>query len=166
MRECVYLVGSPCGFWVLVKSHFTFSSCLFLSLTYWASVPYKDITGWGLWGFVKSHSTLFCIFLLAYWQVLHIDIQHLIGNHGMGIGIAPWGFWGFWNPIQHFFTCLVVSITYWESVPYKKSQDGDYGDLSNPIWHFLHFSFLLVGKSYILIISTLREITGWGTWGL
>ena len=83
----------------------------------------------------------------------------------MGIGIAPWGFWGFWNPIRHFFTFLLVSPTYWESVPYKKSRDGDYGDLSNPIWHFLHFSFLLVGKSYILIISTLREITGWGTWG-
>ena len=125
----------------------------------------QEITGWGLWGFVKSHLTLFCIFLLADWQVLHIDIQHFKRNHGMGIGIAPWGFWGFWNPIQHFFTCLLVSITYWESVPYKKSQDGDYGDLSNPIWHFLHFSFLLVGKSYILVISILREITGWGTWG-
>ena len=83
------------GFWGFVKSHSTFSSCLFLSITYWVSVPYKEITGWGLWGFVKSHSTLFCIFLLAYWQVLHIDNQQLIGNHGMGIGIAPWGFWGF-----------------------------------------------------------------------
>ena len=65
----------------------------------------------------------------------------------------------------HSSSCFLVSITYWESVPYKKSQDGDYGDLSNPIRHFLHFSFLLVGKSYILVISTLREITGWGTWG-
>ena len=83
------------GFWGFVKSHSTFSSCLFLSLIYWASVPYKDIAGWGFWGFVKSHSTLFGIFLLAYWQVLHIDIQQLIRNHGMGIGIAPWGFWGF-----------------------------------------------------------------------
>ena len=27
----------------------------------------QEITGWGLWGFVKSHSTLFGIFLLAYW---------------------------------------------------------------------------------------------------
>ena len=56
----------------------------------------------------------------------------------------------------------MVSLTYWESVPYKKSQDGDYGDLSNPIRHFLAFFFLLIGKSYILIISSLREITGWG----
>ena len=72
-----------------------FSSCLFLSITYWVSVPYKEIAGWGFWGFVKSHSTLFGIFLLAYWQVLHIDIQHLKRNQGMGIGIAPWGFWGF-----------------------------------------------------------------------
>ena len=60
----------------------------------------------------------------------------------------------------------MVSITYWESVPYKKSQDGDYGDLSNPIQHFLHFSFLLGGKSYILVISALREITGWGDLGI
>ena len=30
-------------------------------------------------------------------------------------------------------SCFLVSITYWVSVPYKKSQDGDYGDLSNPI---------------------------------
>ena len=60
----------------------------------------------------------------------------------------------------------MVSITYWESVPYKKSQDGDYGDLSNPIRHFLHFSFLLAGKSYILVISTLRDITGMGDLGI
>ena len=56
----------------------------------------------------------------------------------------------------------MVGITYWVSVPYKKSRDGDYGDLSNPIRHFLAFFFLLIGKSYILIISSLREITGWG----
>ena len=52
-------------------------------------------------------------------------------------------------------SCFLVSITHWESAPYKKSQDGDYGDLSNPIRHFLHFSFLLAGKSYILSISSL-----------
>ena len=51
----------------------------------------------------------------------------------------------------------MVSITYWESVPYKKSQDGDYGDLSNPIRHFFAFFFLLIGKSYILIISSYRK---------
>ena len=42
------------------------SSCFLVSITYWESTPYKDITGWGFWGFVKSHSTLFGIFLLAY----------------------------------------------------------------------------------------------------
>ena len=56
----------------------------------------------------------------------------------------------------------MVGITYWVSVPYKKSRDGDYGDLSNPIRHFFAFFFLLIFKSYILIFSTLREITGWG----
>ena len=57
--------------------------------------------------------------------------------------------------MSHSSSCFLVSITYWESVPYKKSRDGDYGDLSNPIRHFLDFSFLLAGKSYILVISTL-----------
>ena len=52
-------------------------------------------------------------------------------------------------------SCFWVSVTYWESVPYKKSRDGDFGDLSNPIRHFFAFFFLLVFKSYILIISTL-----------
>ena len=56
----------------------------------------------------------------------------------------------------------MVSITYWESVPYKKSMDGNYGDLSNPIRHFLAFFFLLIGKYYILIFRSLREIRGWG----
>ena len=73
----------------------------------------------------------------------------------VSISICWWGFWGFVKSQSTFFYFLVVSLTYWVSVPYKKSQDGDYGDLSNPIWHFLRFSFLLVGKSYILVISCL-----------
>ena len=76
--------GSPWGFWGFVKSHSTFSSCLFLSLTYWESVPYKDVAGWGFWGFVKSHLTLFAFFLFACWKVLHIGNQHLIRNRRMG----------------------------------------------------------------------------------
>ena len=74
---------------------------------------------------------------------------------GWGLGLPHGDFGDFEIPVSIFFTCLLVSPTYWESVTYKKSQDGDYGDLSNPIQHFLHFSFLLAGKYYILSINTL-----------
>ena len=44
----------------------------------------------------------------------------------------------------------------------KKAASRTRLHLSNPIRHFFAFFFLLVFKTYILIISTLWEIAGWG----
>ena len=107
------------------------------------------------------HFSSFLFVSLTYWESAAYEKSW---DGGLGDMRNPHEL-AFWV-ILHSSSCFLVCITYWESVPYKKSQDGDFGDLSNPIRHFLHFFFLLVGKPYVLVISTSREITGWGIWGL
>ena len=74
----------------------------------------------------------------------------------MGILGFPMGILGICQiPFNIFFLLIFRSYILGGQWLIRILRDGDYGDLSNPIRHFFAFFFLLIGKYYILIISTL-----------
>ena len=61
----------------------------------------------------------------------------------------------------------MVSLTYWESAPYKKSRDEGFGDFRNP--HELALSVMLHSSSCFLVCITHWESAAYtekARWGL